>query len=113
VARSLIVSQSIVVRVVSALLLAGAGDGMAQGAEMQGDAARGQALFVSKGCPGSLFRGRCPASAPAPDPRRLKGRRLGPRLRGVRGLPSRGAGHGFPWSHGPSQRTVYRGLGNI
>jgi mono/diheme cytochrome c family protein len=32
------------------VLLAGAGDSIADAAQMQGDAARGRTLFVSKGC---------------------------------------------------------------
>lgn len=42
--------SSIAVGVISAVVLAIAADTMAQGAEMQADAARGRALFVSKGC---------------------------------------------------------------
>jgi mono/diheme cytochrome c family protein len=48
VARSLRLSGSIAVAVISALVLAGAGDSTAETA--QGDAARGRALFASKGC---------------------------------------------------------------
>jgi mono/diheme cytochrome c family protein len=46
VARSLSLSSSIVVGVISAAVLAGAGDSVAQAA----DAARGRVLFASKGC---------------------------------------------------------------
>ena len=54
-ARSLIISGSIVGAIVSAVLLTAGGNGMAHAAEMQlmmagADAARGRALFVSKGC---------------------------------------------------------------
>jgi mono/diheme cytochrome c family protein len=40
----------ITVYLMSAVLLAGAGDSMAEAAQKQGDAARGRTLFVSKGC---------------------------------------------------------------
>jgi cytochrome c551/c552 len=55
VPRSLRLSSAIAVGVISAVLLTGDGDSMAQAAEAQlaaprGDAARGRALFVSKGC---------------------------------------------------------------
>ena len=55
VARSLGVSSSIAVSVISALLLAGGDNVMAQAAEARfalagADAARGRALFVRKGC---------------------------------------------------------------
>jgi mono/diheme cytochrome c family protein len=42
--------SSIAVGVISAVALVIAADTMAQGTEMKGDAARGRALFVSKGC---------------------------------------------------------------
>ena len=53
--RSLSLSSAIAVGVISAVLLTGDGNSMAQTAEAQvavprGDAARGRALFVSKGC---------------------------------------------------------------
>jgi len=48
VARSLRLARSIAV--VSAMLLAGAGDSMADAAQRQGDAGTGRTLFVSKGC---------------------------------------------------------------
>jgi mono/diheme cytochrome c family protein len=50
VARSLRLARSIAVGVISAVLLTGAGDSMADAAQTQGDAARGRTLFVSKGC---------------------------------------------------------------
>jgi mono/diheme cytochrome c family protein len=50
VARSLRLARSIAVGVISAVLLTGAGDSMAEAAELRGDAARGRTLFVSKGC---------------------------------------------------------------
>ena len=49
-ARSLRLARSIAVGVISAVLLTGAGDSMADAAQTQGDAARGRTLFVSKGC---------------------------------------------------------------
>jgi mono/diheme cytochrome c family protein len=49
-AGSLRLARSIAVGVISAVLLAGAGDSMADAAQTQGDAARGRTLFVSKGC---------------------------------------------------------------
>jgi mono/diheme cytochrome c family protein len=50
VARSLRLARSIPGGVISAVLLAGAGDSMADAAQTQGDAAPGRTLFVSKGC---------------------------------------------------------------
>ena len=53
VARSLSLSRSIAVGVVGTVVLTAAGSGAADGAEMLltgADAARGRALFVSKGC---------------------------------------------------------------
>ena len=53
VARSLSLSRSIAVGVVGAVVLTAAGGGAAEGAQMLlagADAARGRALFVSKGC---------------------------------------------------------------
>jgi mono/diheme cytochrome c family protein len=50
VGRSLVLSSSILGAIVIAVLLAGADDIVAQGAEMQADATRGRAPFVSKGC---------------------------------------------------------------
>ena len=55
VTRSLGLSSSIAVGLISAFVLIGDGNSMAQAAEAQfaaprGDAARGRALFVSKGC---------------------------------------------------------------
>jgi hypothetical protein len=55
VTRSLSLSSAIAVGVISAVLLTGDGNSMAQAAEAQvavprGDAACGRALFVSKGC---------------------------------------------------------------
>jgi mono/diheme cytochrome c family protein len=50
VARSLSLVRSIAVGIISAVLLVGAGASMADAAQAQGDAARGQTLFVSKGC---------------------------------------------------------------
>ena len=49
-ARSLRLARSIAFGAISAVLLAGAGDSIADAAQMQGDAARGRTLFVSKGC---------------------------------------------------------------
>jgi mono/diheme cytochrome c family protein len=49
-ARTLRLARSIAVGVISAVLLAGAGDSMADAAHAQGDAARGRTLFVSTGC---------------------------------------------------------------
>jgi mono/diheme cytochrome c family protein len=50
VARSLRLARSIAFGAISAVLLAGAGDSIADAAQMQVDAARGRTLFVSKGC---------------------------------------------------------------
>jgi cytochrome c2 len=55
VVRSLRLLSSIAVGIISAVLLAGAGNGMAQAAQARlamagADAARGRALFVRKGC---------------------------------------------------------------
>jgi Cytochrome c len=50
VARSLRLARSTAFGAISAVLLAGAGDSMADAAQAQGDAARGRTLFVSKGC---------------------------------------------------------------
>jgi mono/diheme cytochrome c family protein len=50
VARSLSLSSSIAVGVISTVALASAGESVAQAAQMRGDAARGRVLFASKGC---------------------------------------------------------------
>ena len=50
VARALKLFGLIIICVISVVLLGGAGDSMAEAAQMQGDAAQGRMLFVSKGC---------------------------------------------------------------
>ena len=49
-ARSLRLCGLILVCVIGAVLLAGADDSIAETAQLRGDAARGRALFASKGC---------------------------------------------------------------
>jgi mono/diheme cytochrome c family protein len=50
VSRSSRLSGSMTACVISAVVVAGAGNSMAEVPEMQGDAARGRELFESKGC---------------------------------------------------------------